>query len=110
MYYDTLSIYFLGTDIALSCCAMGHELANNVRLPRPAVMAPEKPAEVVTATPVRESADAEALICRFKRQARVLELLESKLGPEGQALRDALANAQGILNELLEHQLKDDPR
>lgn len=89
---------------------MGHELANNVRLPRQAVAAPERATGAVTPTPVTESADAEALICRFKRQARLLELLESKLGPEGQALRDALANAQGILNELLEHQLKDDPR
>lgn len=89
---------------------MGHELANNVRLPRQAVAVPEGGEKSPAPVPAPASASPETLICTFKRQAKMLELLESKLGPEGQALRDALANAQSILNELLEHQLKDDPR
>lgn len=91
---------------------MTHELRNHLRSGDPCqpVLDDVDAASPVVPERTRPTAtpNPEALIHTFKHQAKLLELLETKLGPEGKALHSALAEAQQILSELLGKPLPND--
>ncbi|MBI2343642.1 MAG: hypothetical protein HYV02_04845 [Deltaproteobacteria bacterium] len=84
---------------------MGREIAHIDR--RPLSNTPYGGATAETAPapqPEEDRAyDPETLLCQFKSQAKILEILERKtaIGGEGEALKAALQEAQGLLTALL---------
>ncbi len=86
---------------------MASELRNTCRPSPPPLPAAERGD---SSTPSQETAaiHPEVLIHKFQQQAKLLEILETKLGPEGQALRTALSEAQQVLAELLQSGLPDE--
>lgn len=91
---------------------MGHELTHGVRRPplasTPAPEPAPEPATRARGVEATAGSDPEALLRTFQQQAKILKLLEHKLGPEGEELRVALQDAQAILNALLQETLAKD--